>query len=64
MVKIKACKKCNSIVHGEEVCPICKTHNHLSKSFVGMVIIRDPKVSKIAKRLNISREGKYAIKVR
>ncbi|MHA2218484.1 MAG: transcription elongation factor subunit Spt4 [Candidatus Hodarchaeales archaeon] len=51
-------------MHGEEVCPICKTHNHLSKSFVGMVIIRSPKKSKIARRLNISRPGKYAIKVR
>ncbi|MFX0014561.1 MAG: transcription elongation factor subunit Spt4 [Promethearchaeota archaeon] len=63
MVKLKACKKCNSIVHGEEVCPICKTHNHLSRSFVGMVIIRDVK-SKIAHKLNVTRPGKYAIKVR
>lgn len=64
MVKLKACKKCNSIVHGEEVCPICKTHNHLSKSFVGMVIIRKVDDSKIAHKLNVSRPGKYAIKVR
>jgi DNA-directed RNA polymerase subunit E" len=64
MTKIEACKKCNSIVHGEEVCPICKTHNHLSKSFVGMVIIRDVKGSKIARKLNITRPGIYAIKVR
>lgn len=64
MVKLKACKQCNSIVHGEDVCPICKTHNHLSKSFVGMVIIKDVNKSKIARKLNISRPGKYAIKVR
>ena len=64
MVKLKACKKCNSIVHGEKVCPICKTHNHLSKSFVGMVIVKDVDKSKIARKLNISRPGKYAIKVR
>ncbi len=64
MVKMKACKKCNSIVHGEEVCPICKTHNHLSKNFSGMVIIRDIEKSKIARKLNVTRPGKYAIKVR
>ncbi|MFX1514846.1 MAG: transcription elongation factor subunit Spt4 [Promethearchaeota archaeon] len=64
MVKLKACKKCNSIVHGEEVCPICKTHNHLSRSFVGMVIIRNVNESKIANKLNVTRPGKYAIKVR
>ncbi|MHA2243446.1 MAG: transcription elongation factor subunit Spt4 [Candidatus Hodarchaeales archaeon] len=51
-------------MHGEEVCPICKTHNHLSKSFVGMVIIRDINKSKIAQKLNVTRPGKYAIKVR
>ncbi|UCG90031.1 MAG: hypothetical protein JSU57_06090 [Candidatus Heimdallarchaeota archaeon] len=64
MAKLKACKKCNSIVHGEEVCPICKTHNHLSKSFVGMVIIREVNKSRIAQKLNVTRPGKYAIKVR
>ncbi|WP_455143404.1 transcription elongation factor subunit Spt4 [Candidatus Hodarchaeum mangrovi] len=64
MVKLKACKKCNSIVHGEDVCPICKTHNHLSKNFSGMVIISDIKTSRIAKKLNITRPGTYAIKVR
>ncbi|NHJ00569.1 MAG: DNA-directed RNA polymerase subunit E'' [Candidatus Heimdallarchaeota archaeon] len=63
-MKKKACKKCNSIVDGEQVCPICKTHNHLSKSFSGMVIIRDIDKSKIARKLNIKRPGKYAIKVR
>ncbi|MHA1967623.1 MAG: transcription elongation factor subunit Spt4 [Candidatus Hodarchaeales archaeon] len=61
---MKACKKCNSIVLGEEVCPICKTHNHLSKNFSGMVIIREIEGSKIAKKLNVNRPGKYAIKVR
>ncbi len=64
MAKMKACKKCNSIVQGEEVCPICKTHNHLSKNFSGMVIIREIDGSKIAQKLNVNRPGKYAIKVR
>jgi DNA-directed RNA polymerase subunit E" len=64
MVKIKACKKCNSIVRGEEVCPICKTHNHLSRNFSGMVIIRQVNGSKIARKLNVTRPGTYAIKVR
>ncbi|MFW9778795.1 MAG: transcription elongation factor subunit Spt4 [Candidatus Heimdallarchaeota archaeon] len=64
MVNYRACKKCKSIVHGEEVCPICRTHNHLSKNFSGMVIIRNAKESKIARKLNVSRPGIYAIKVR
>ncbi|MHA2327652.1 MAG: transcription elongation factor subunit Spt4, partial [Candidatus Hodarchaeales archaeon] len=54
-MKLKACKKCNSIVHGEEVCPICKTHNFLSRNFSGMVIINDVKDSKIAQKLNVNR---------
>lgn len=64
MVKYRACKKCKSIVHSEEVCPICKTHNHLSRNFSGMVIIRNVDESKIARKLNVSRPGLYAIKVR
>jgi len=64
MAKTKACKKCNSIVLGEEVCPICKTHNHLSKNFSGMVIVRDIEKSKIGRKLNVTRPGRYAIKVR
>ena len=64
MAKMKACKKCNSIVLGEEVCPICKTHNHLSKNFSGMVIVRDIEKSKIGRKLNVARPGRYAIKVR
>ena len=63
MSKIRACKKCNSIVQGDQVCPICKTHNYLSKNFSGMIIIRDVD-SKIARRLGIERPGIYAIKVR
>lgn len=64
MVKLRACKKCNSIVHGDQVCPICKTHNNLSRNFSGMLIIRDVEKSRIARKLGIEKKGLYAIKVR
>ncbi|MHA1835452.1 MAG: transcription elongation factor subunit Spt4 [Candidatus Odinarchaeia archaeon] len=61
-MKERACKTCRRIVKGQ-TCPVCKTYT-LSYEFDGMVIINDPENSQIAKKLNITEKGKYALKVR
>jgi DNA-directed RNA polymerase subunit E" len=58
----KACRSCNMIVSGS-VCPVCKTSS-LSSDWSGYVIILDPPNSTIAKKLNVSVPGKYALRVR
>jgi DNA-directed RNA polymerase subunit E" len=62
--KLKACKKCHSIVEGDGKCPICNTNTDLSPNFSGLVMILDVENSEIAKRMNITQAGAYAIKVR
>jgi len=61
-LKEKACKNCRRIVT-TQICPICKTHT-LSYDYDGLVLINDPEHSQIAKKLNVTEKGKYALKVR
>lgn len=56
-----ACKNCFSIVEGDK-CPHCG--GELSKDWQGYVVVVDPTKSQIAHRLNITRAGTYALKVR
>ena len=56
-----ACRKCH-IITGERRCPKCGEAT--SSDWSGYVIIIDPSKSEIAKRLNISEKGKYALRVR
>lgn len=58
----KACKKCKVLVKGNE-CPICHS-NQFSESWQGRIFILDSNKSEIAKKLEISLKGEYAIKVR
>lgn len=62
MMKEKACKQCHTLTT-ESICPNCKSTN-LSSSWSGLVIIIDPEGSHIAQRLNITKPGRYALKVR
>ncbi|RMF56027.1 DNA-directed RNA polymerase subunit E'' [Candidatus Woesearchaeota archaeon] len=62
MSKKKACKKCKIFVKGSE-CPICKS-DQLTTNWNGRIYILDPNKSKIAKKINITIKGEYAIKVR
>ncbi|MFX1511411.1 MAG: transcription elongation factor subunit Spt4 [Promethearchaeota archaeon] len=64
MVKLKACKICHVIVEEEQQCPNCKQPGTLSKDFAGLVVIIDPDDSAIAQKLNVTRPGRYAIRVR
>ena len=49
-------------VADENVCPAC--HNPTSKTWQGYLLINDPKKSRIARKMNINSNGRYALKVR
>lgn len=57
----KACKNCKRIVMKGNMCPVCKTAD-LTSSFQGVAVIFDVN-SEIAKKLNVTAPGKYALKV-
>jgi DNA-directed RNA polymerase subunit E" len=60
----QACRNCGLVTNvAGQICPRCKTHT-LSEDFSSIVIIIDPATSEIARRLNITEPGKYALKVR
>jgi RNA polymerase subunit RPABC4/transcription elongation factor Spt4 len=61
-MKKKACKKCKLFVEGNE-CPICKG-NQFSLNWQGRLHILDANKSSIAKKIEITSKGEYAIKVR
>jgi transcription elongation factor SPT4 len=57
----KACKVCHLLT--EEVqCPNCG--GQTSKNWSGLLTILDPSQSELAKTMNISKAGTYALKVR
>ncbi|HID20118.1 MAG TPA: DNA-directed RNA polymerase, subunit E'' [Methanophagales archaeon] len=59
----KACRDCHRIVEsGKAVC-ICGS-NSISSDWSGYVAIIDAEESVIAKKLDIKKEGRYALKVR
>jgi RNA polymerase subunit RPABC4/transcription elongation factor Spt4 len=58
--RIQVCRNCKRFTT-EKVCPSCKSTN-LSTSWKGMVIILNAS-SEVAKALNISEPGKYALYV-
>ncbi|WP_292518454.1 transcription elongation factor subunit Spt4 [Methanoculleus sp.] len=59
---VKVCRECHRVVEGE-ACVICSTAN-LSEDWAGYVVIIDPEHSEIAKKMNITMAGRYALKVR
>lgn len=61
-MKKKACKKCKLFVDGNE-CPVCKG-NQFSLSWQGRLHILDADKSQIAKKIELTSKGEYAIKVR
>lgn len=61
MSKKKACKKDKFMVEGEE-CPICHGAQFVT-NWKGRLAILDPAKSVIAKKINVTVDGEYAIKV-
>jgi DNA-directed RNA polymerase subunit E" len=57
---LKACKNCH-VLTDKDVCPNCSIPT--SKRWRGYVIIRDPAHSQVAQKMNITKAGKYALKV-
>jgi DNA-directed RNA polymerase subunit E" len=57
----KACKQC-SFISEEDVCPRCG--GQTSKEWQGYLAVLDFEKSEIAKKMGISANGKYALKVR
>ena len=60
MKELNACKNCHLLTE-KDICPVCSTPT--SKRWRGVIVILDPSRSEIAKKINISKPGKYALKV-
>ena len=60
-MKKVACKRDKALT-GEGQCPVCKGEQ-FSQAWKGRLFILTPEKSEIAKRIGISHEGEYAIKV-
>ncbi len=57
----KACKNCNFISE-DDTCPRCG--DQTSKEWQGFLVVTDFEKSEIAKRMGITDNGRYALKVR
>lgn len=58
----KVCRSCKLFVEGPS-CPICKK-NQFTDNWKGRITIIDVERSDIAKKMNITVKGEYAIKVK
>jgi DNA-directed RNA polymerase subunit E" len=58
----QACRICRRIVQGN-ICPIDKGTD-LTPNWSGLVVIVDPVNSEIAKALNITSPGKFALRIK
>jgi len=61
MKELRACKSC-SMLSEEQNCPRCG--GQTSKEWQGYVAILDASKSEIAKRMHVTQNGKYALRVR
>jgi DNA-directed RNA polymerase subunit E" len=58
---LRACKNCH-VLTDQTVCPVCTIPT--SKRWRGYIVVRNPAESQIAEKMNITKPGKYALKVR
>lgn len=61
-MKDKVCRNCRLFVK-EEKCPICKMSS-FSRTWKGVMFIKDPENSEVAKLLGIKVQGKYCLWVK
>ncbi len=59
--KMKACKRCNAITDENE-CPLCGSE--VAKEWQGYLIVIEHEHSELARKMGISTNGKFALKVR
>lgn len=57
----RACRECRAITTGDR-CWNCGSTN-LSNAYSGLIVVLVPEESELAKLLNITKPGRYAIKV-
>jgi len=62
MAKEKACRDCKSIYEGTK-CPSCGSTEKVD-NFKGRIAILNPEQSEIAKKLNLSKKGVFASRLR
>jgi len=60
----KACRRCKSLVPREATrCPVCGSTD-LTEDWEGVIVVIDLEKSQLAKKLGITRPGRYALKAR
>lgn len=59
---VHVCRDCHRVVEGDN-CAVCGSQN-LSTDWAGYLIIIDPNASDVARKMNITLPGRYALKVR
>lgn len=62
MVKEKACRNCRMVVLEGTECPNCGG-TAFTTFWRGYVVILDPEKSEIAKKMGISKKGKFALRL-
>lgn len=59
-----ACRDCHAVMEGDaELCPVCGSTS-LTEDWSGYVVISHPEKSEIAKEMQATEPGRYALKVR
>ncbi len=61
MTTYRACKSCKRIVEKGRKCPYCG--GDLTTNWKGTIVVISPENSEVAKLLNITTPGKYALRV-
>ncbi len=63
VLKEQACKKCGYIVEdSSKDCPICANKKYTT-FWKGSVIVNDPEKSVVAKSLNLTQKGRFALRI-
>lgn len=60
--QVQVCRECHRVVEGS-ACVVCGSTN-LSDDWAGYLVILDPDRSEIARKMNITMAGRFALKVR
>jgi DNA-directed RNA polymerase subunit E" len=60
--KEKACRSCRYLISEGDTCPNCN-ETAFTTFWRGYVVILKPEQSEIAKRMGITRTGKYALRL-
>ncbi|MHB1868199.1 MAG: transcription elongation factor subunit Spt4 [Nitrososphaerales archaeon] len=61
MAREFACRKCQTLTTGK-ICQNCHS-TELTPDWSGLIVVVDPEKSTVSKTLNITKPGRYALKV-